>query len=293
MMIASDFVRAPSARCVAVQQARWLIVRRRDGEFSTSGEDQPLVAQFAANNAMDLALAAQLVRPYVDAVDVNCGCPQRWVMAEGYGSALLTKPQLVRDMVRLTAELAAVPVSVKVRIDERGVAHTVDLCRQLEAAGVAWLTVHGRTPRTKSTQPASWDAIRTVREALRLPVLANGDVFSLADARALAARTGVHGAMAARGLLANPALYLGHPCTPPECAMDLVDLSVRAGTPFKTLHSHLMMMLFDVHTRAEKAEFNALRSTAALVDFFRHHKRLEPGPHAPFPYAPPTSPPEP
>lgn len=261
---------------------------RRDGEFSTSGDDQPLVAQFAANNAMDLALAAQLVRPYVDAVDVNCGCPQRWVMAEGYGSALLTKPQLVRDMVRLTAELAAVPVSVKVRIDERGVAHTVDLCRQLEAAGVAWLTVHGRTPRTKSTQPASWDAIRTVREALRLPVIANGDVFSLADARALAAQTGVQGAMAARGLLANPALYLGHPCTPPECAMDLIDLSVRAGTPFKTLHSHLMMMLYDVHTRAEKAEFNALRSTAALVDFFRHHKRLEPGPHAPFPYAPPA-----
>ena len=253
----------------------------RDGEFSTSKEDYPLVAQFAASNAMDLALASQLVRPYVDAVDVNCGCPQRWVMAEGYGSALLTKPELVKEMVRLTAEMAGVPVSVKVRIDERGLAHTVDLCRQLERTGVAWLTVHGRTPRTKSTQPASWEAIKTVREALQLPVLANGDVFSLEDAAALRERTGVHGVMAARGLLANPALYLGHRSTPLECAMDLIDLSLSAGTPFKTLHSHLMMMLFDVHARPEKAEFNAIRSTAALLDFFRD-KGIDPASHTPY-----------
>lgn len=230
---------------------------------------------------MDLALAAQLVQPYVDGIDVNCGCPQRWVMAEGYGSALLTKPELVREMVRLTASMAQVPVSVKVRIDERGVARTVDLCRQLEQAGVAWLTVHGRTPRTKSTQPADWDAIGAVRDALSCPVLANGDVLSLEHARALQRRTGVHGVMAARGLLANPALYLGHRCTPVECALDFIDICLRAGTPFKTLHNHLMMMLFDVHSRSEKAEFNMLRSTASLLDFFRA-KGFALGPQQPF-----------
>jgi len=76
--------------------------------------------------------------------------------------------------------------------------------------------------------------------------------------------------MAARGLLSNPALFYGYNATPPECVSDFVRLSLTLGsTQFKTVHSHLMMMLYDVHSQPEKRHFNALRTSAAMLEFLR------------------------
>lgn len=93
--------------------------KSRDVEFTTDPmDDRPLVAQFAANNVEDFSRASQLVSPFVDAVDLNCGCPQRWAMEEGYGSYLITRPELVCDMVRGAKRVAGIPVSIKIRIHE-------------------------------------------------------------------------------------------------------------------------------------------------------------------------------
>lgn len=93
--------------------------KSRDVELTTDPlVDRPLVAQFAANKVEDFSQAALLVSPFVDAVDLNCGCPQRWALQEGYGSYLITRPQLVCDMVREAKRLARIPVSIKIRIHE-------------------------------------------------------------------------------------------------------------------------------------------------------------------------------
>ena len=93
--------------------------KSRDVEFTTDPlDDRPLVAQFAANNVEDFSRASQLVSPFVDAVDLNCGCPQRWAIEEGYGSYLITRPELVCDMVRGAKRVAGIPVSIKIRIHD-------------------------------------------------------------------------------------------------------------------------------------------------------------------------------
>ena len=72
----------------------------RDIDFQTNAADQPLIVQFGADNANDLSTAAALACGYVQGIDINCGCPQRWAIQSGYGAALIHKPQLVADMVR-------------------------------------------------------------------------------------------------------------------------------------------------------------------------------------------------
>ncbi|CAN8002055.1 unnamed protein product [Ixodes hexagonus] len=253
--------------------------KARDAEFTTGPGDRPLIVQFAANNATDLANAAELVHPYADGVDLNCGCPQRWAMAEGYGAHLLSDPELVRDMMHQTRNRLSDPgftVSVKIRICE-DMRRTVDMCQKLEAAGVSFVAVHGRTKDQRS-EPVDLEAIRTVKDALRIPVVANGDVTSLQEADRIYRATGANGVMAARGLLENPAMYQGFEQTPASCVRDWLHLSAQLGCPLAQFHHHLMFMLDHVLPRSEKRVFNALTSSSAVIDYLRDSYVLQDAP---------------
>lgn len=253
MIIASDFLRSAKAR---------------DSEFSSNSSDRPLIIQFAAKDAQTLASAACLVSPYSDGVDLNCGCPQRWAMAEGYGACLINQPQLVKDMVlhvRKQIEDPNYAVSIKIRI-HKDLRKTVDLCQKAEAAGVSWITVHGRSADERH-QPVHYDAIRTIKDSLHIPVIANGDIKSLRDVEAVCELTGVDGVMSARGLLANPALYAGYEHTPLQCVWDWVNIASELGTPFTCFHHHLIYMLERISSQPERKVFNGLSSTAAVIDY--------------------------
>ncbi|XP_035384266.1 B-cell receptor-associated protein 29 isoform X3 [Electrophorus electricus] len=179
MIVADDFLRSGKAR---------------DSELTTNNGDRPLIIQFAARDALTLAKAACVVAPFSDGVDLNCGCPQRWAMAEGYGACLINKPQLVKDMVRqvrIQVDNPNYAVSIKIRV-HRDVRKTVDLCQKAEAAGVSWITVHGRTPDERH-QPVHHDAIRTIKDSLTIPVIANGDIRNLQDMESMHELTGVDG----------------------------------------------------------------------------------------------------
>ncbi|PRP81342.1 tRNA-dihydrouridine synthase 4-like protein [Planoprotostelium fungivorum] len=239
----------------------------RDSEFTTNKMDVPLVVQFAANDAYELSSAAEKVVGHCQAIDINCGCPQRWVMSEGYGSALLKKPDLISDMVRMTKERTNLPVSIKIRVDD-DFRKTVDIVQRVEKVGVDWISVHGRTPKQKSTAPVNVEAIKLSKEHAHVPVIANGDVFSLREAQAFQEETKVDGVMAARGILQNPALYQGYDQVPMECVRDFIDISVSLGTPFHSVHQHLMFMLYNVHNRYEKREFNRIHSLHGVYDYF-------------------------
>ena len=98
-------------------------------------------------------------------------------------------------------------VSVKIRIHD-DISRTVDLCRQMERAGASFISVHGRT-RAQRGHPVNLEAIRTIKQSVGVPVVANGDIKSLRDMEETVASTGCDGVMAARGMLENPAMYAG------------------------------------------------------------------------------------
>ena len=96
------------------------------------------------------------------------------------GAALLHEVETARQMARLVTTATSLPFSAKIRVDP-DLRRTVDLVRQLEAAGVAFITVHGRTCKQRSADPVDFEAIKLVVESVAIPVLANGDINSVAD----------------------------------------------------------------------------------------------------------------
>ena len=253
-------------------------IKARDSDFTTNSMDRPLIVQFAANNSKDFADAAEIVYPYSDGIDLNCGCPQRWAMQEGYGSCLLNKPDQISEIVTAARDRVQDPefsVSVKIRLNE-DIKKTVALCQQVEKAGVSWIAVHGRTPKERC-QPVNLEGIRIIKENVHVPVVANGDICSLEDAVMVKEKTGVNGVMAARGILANPAMYSGYTETPLECVKDWLDISLAYGCQFSIFHHHLIQMLDTVLCRAEKRVFNSLTGTATVLDFLKDRYGIEHG----------------
>ncbi|TXT07169.1 hypothetical protein VHUM_03339 [Vanrija humicola] len=229
-----------------------------------------LLAQMASPNAASLADAAELVAPHVDGLDINCGCPQRWAYAEGIGCALLRKPELVADMVKTVHDRLGFgyPVSIKIRVDDDPRA-TETLVRNALAVGVSHITVHGRTRHQASTEPVSLPAIKFAVDLVggQVPTVANGDLWELADAERMRRETGVNGTMAARGLLANPALFAGYTVTPQHAVENFVNLSTDYGFIFSLFHRHLAYMLEAHMYKPEKTYFNALASSAQVIDY--------------------------
>jgi tRNA-dihydrouridine synthase len=188
----------------------------RDSEFSTCLEDQPLIVQFAAKDPVELGMAAEKCLTAVQAIDLNCGCPQKWAVHDGIGAALSRQPQLVAEMVAETRKrVHNFPLAIKIRIlpDLR---QTIDLVQRAEKAGVSWITVHGRTPAERHT-PVHYDAIAAIKAVAKVPIVANGDIFRVADMERVVKETKVDGVMLARGALANPAVFGGLDVMPLQC----------------------------------------------------------------------------
>lgn len=92
--------------------------KARVSEFSTNDDDTPLIGQFAANNIQEYLSATEMIYPYVDGIDLNCGCPQRWAVSDGYGSALLNTPEVIHDLTSTIRRNfpSSFSVSVKLRV---------------------------------------------------------------------------------------------------------------------------------------------------------------------------------
>ncbi|OWR45350.1 tRNA-dihydrouridine synthase [Danaus plexippus plexippus] len=235
--------------------------KARSNEFITTTNDTPLIVQFAANNVDDFVDASQLVYPYADGVDLNCGCPQRWAMKDGYGCALLSRPELVHNLLRSVRNNlpSHFSVSVKVRIFQ-DLKKTITMCQQLEQCGVNFMTVHGRTPLQKSGDNIDVEMLKEVCDLVKIPVVANGGIKSLYDAEQLYSTLNCDGIMVADGILNNPALFTGANKTPLYCVkhwMNLKDSSDDKIT-FQCYHHHLVFMLGKILTKKQKQEFNNL-----------------------------------
>ena len=151
----------------------------------------------------DAARRAEAAGAYL--IDINMGCPVRKIARKGGGSGLIRDPDLAGRIVAAVAEAVRIPVTVKTRLGWCGSdADPVSWCRRLENAGAQLLTLHGRTREQGFKGRADWDAIRAVREALRVPLIANGDINSPDDAIRCLEQTGAAGVMVGRGTMGAP-----------------------------------------------------------------------------------------
>ena len=146
-------------------------------------------------------------RPF-SILDINMGCPVPKVAGNGEGSALMKNPKLVEEIVSKTAKAIKKPVTVKIRkgFDDKHI-NAVEIARIAESAGAAAVAVHGRTREQYYSGKADWDIIRQVKEAVKIPVIGNGDVTSPEAARQLMETTGCDGIMIGRGAQGNPWIF--------------------------------------------------------------------------------------
>ena len=144
-----------------------------------------------------------------DILDINMGCPVPKVANSGDGSGLMRTPdKAVRVAEAVVRGAGGRPVTVKMRLGwDKGSINCVGLARAMEQAGVAAVAVHGRTKSQMYAGRADWDYIRAVKEAVTIPVIANGDIFSAADAVHILKYTGADLAMVGRGCFGNPWLF--------------------------------------------------------------------------------------
>ena len=162
--------------------------------------------QLAGREPRWMAEAARLVEAEgARLVDINMGCPAKQVTGGASGSALMRDLDHALRLIEAVLGAVSVPVTLKCRLGwDAGSRNAAELARRAEAAGVAMVTVHGRTRCDFYRGAADWGAIRAVRQAVRIPVIANGDVRGADDARAALGASGADGVMVGRGAQGAP-----------------------------------------------------------------------------------------
>jgi tRNA-dihydrouridine synthase B len=162
--------------------------------------------QLAGRDPNALAEAARIAEASgAPLIDLNMGCPAKKVTGGLSGSALMREPDLALNLIEAVVAAVKVPVSVKMRLGwDEGCLNAPGIARRAEDAGVSMITVHGRTRAQFYTGRADWAAIGAVVRAVRIPVLANGDITCAASARAALAASGAAGVMVGRGAQGRP-----------------------------------------------------------------------------------------
>ena len=212
--------------------------KNTDALLEIREDERPVALQlFGCDPEIMGSMAAQIEHRNFDILDINMGCPVPKVVNNGEGSALLKTPELAGKVVESIATSIKKPVSVKFRIGYDEIdKNIVDFAKRMEASGAQLIAVHGRTRAQYYSGTANWDVIRQVKEAVSIPVLGNGDVFTPQDAKAMLEQTGCDGIMIARGVRGNPWLFKqvkaylekGEAIPKPSCE-ELVKMVLRHG----------------------------------------------------------------
>ena len=220
--------------------------------------ERPTAIQLFGSVPEELAEAAKIVEAQgADIIDFNMGCPVPKVVNNGEGSALMKVPELAGKILEAMVKAVRVPVTVKFRAgwDEEH-RNAVEIAKIAEASGVAAVAVHGRTRNQFYMGKADWEIIRRVKEAVRIPVFGNGDVFTAGDGLRMFKETNCDGLMLARGAYGNPWLF-----TQLRAALAGKDIpAVTAGEKLQQIILHATAL---VDFKGEKVAIREMRSHAS------------------------------
>lgn len=177
--------------------------------LSVLPEERPMAVQLFGAEPEFMAAAVKIAEKFSpDIIDINSGCPMPKIVSGGAGSALMKTPKLFGELVRAAVEAAGVPVTVKIRSgwDENSI-NAVEMAKIAEENGASAVAVHGRTRSQLYSGRADWDVIRAVKQAVKIPVIGNGDVSTPELCREMYEYTGCDLVMVGRGSYGRPWLF--------------------------------------------------------------------------------------
>ena len=209
-----------SAKALCYEQRKNAAKTRSvSGQLASVMQDElPMAVQIFGSEPTFMAEAARMIEAneYIgcmsevppSAIDINMGCPVRKVTGNGEGSALLKNPPLIGEIVSAVVKAVSLPVTVKIRAGwDSASINAPEVAKIIEAAGASMLTVHARTREQMYEPGVNRSVIKAVKEAVSIPVLGNGDIYTAADALSMMEETGCDGVMIARGAMGNPWVF--------------------------------------------------------------------------------------
>ncbi|MEK6887310.1 MAG: tRNA-dihydrouridine synthase family protein, partial [Nanoarchaeota archaeon] len=171
----------------------------------TCEHDKPLSFQLSGSDGLMMLKAGKMNKNY-DILDINMGCPSKKIIKQGFGAALLRQKKEVKKMMKFLTNNLKIPITVKMRSGFKE-NEAVEIVKSLEEAGVSAVTIHGRTQQQGYSGSADWSVIKKVKDAVKIPVIGNGDITSPEKAFEMLEQTGCDYVMIGRAAIKNPFIF--------------------------------------------------------------------------------------